>query len=106
MAPPPDYEPSIAPAAFAAGWRETFRSQPQRGSSIYSFPDDDCPFEYDDQPLNAEANDVTGNEVDRQRTESDNWAAEPPSLALPDLDNLRQHSPEVLMAVGGTFIRQ
>lgn len=43
---------SIAPAAFAAGWREKFRSQPRQVFSIYSLPDNDCPFEYDDQPLN------------------------------------------------------
>ncbi|KAJ5146600.1 uncharacterized protein N7515_001164 [Penicillium bovifimosum] len=106
MAPPLDYEPSIAPAAFAAGWRQKFRSQPQRVPSTYSLPNDDCPFEYVDQPLNTEANDVTGNEVDRQRIESDNLTADSSSLALPDLDNLRQHSPEVIMALGGTFIRQ
>lgn len=106
MAPPPDYEPSIAPAAFAAGWRETFRSQPRHVSSIYSLPDDDCPFEYDDQPLHNEVDNVTGNGVDRQRTECDNWVAGSPSLALPDLDNLEQHSPQVSLALAGTFIRE
>jgi hypothetical protein len=48
MAPLLDYEPSIALAAFAAAWREKFRSEPRHVSSIYSLPDDDCPFEYDD----------------------------------------------------------
>jgi hypothetical protein len=72
IAPLPDYEPSIAPGAFAAGWREKFRSQPRQVSSIYSLPVNDCPFEYGDQPLNNNTDNVTGNEVDRQRTESDN----------------------------------
>jgi hypothetical protein len=49
---------------------------------------------------------VTGNEVDRQHTESNDWAAGSPSLALSDLDNLEQHSPQVSMALAGTFIRQ
>ena len=65
MAPPLDYEPSIAPAAFAAAWREKFRSQPRNVSSIYSLPDEDGPFEYDDQPLDNKGDNVTGNEVDR-----------------------------------------
>lgn len=106
MAPPPDYEPSIAPAAFAAAWREKFRSQPRNVSPIYSLPDEDCPFEYDDQPLHNKADNVAGNEVNRQRTESNDWAAGSPSLALSDLDNLEQHSPQVSMALAGTFIRQ
>jgi hypothetical protein len=106
MAPPPDYEPSIAPAAFAAAWREKFRSQPLHVSSIYSLPDDDCPFEYDNQPLHNVANNVAGNGFDRQRTECNNWPAGSPSLDLPDLDTLEQDSPQVSLALAGTFIRQ
>jgi hypothetical protein len=106
MAPPPDYEPSIAPAAFAAAWREKLRSEQRHVSSIYSLPDDDCPFEYDDQPLNINADNATENDVCRQRTESNEWDAGSPSLALSDLDNLEQHSSQVSMALAGTFMRQ
>lgn len=106
MAHPPNYEPSIAPAAFAAAWREKFRSEQRHGSSIYSLPDDDCPFDYDDQPLHDNADNVTENDVGRQPTESNEWVAGSPSLALSDLDNLEQHSPQVSMALAGTFMRQ
>ena len=103
MAPPPDYEPSLAPAEFTTGWREKLRSQPQQASPTYSLTDDDCPFEYADQPLDNEAVNATGNEVDRQRHD---WAGGSPSLALPDLDNLEHNSPEVSMALASTFLRQ
>lgn len=106
MAPPPDYEPSIAPASFVASWREKLRSQPRQTSPIHSIPDDDCPFEYDDQPLPGEADKLSVNDADRQRVEDGNWAPGSPSVALSDLGNLQQHSPEVSMALAGTMIRQ
>ncbi|KAJ5453905.1 uncharacterized protein N7458_004861 [Penicillium daleae] len=106
MALPPDYEPSIALAAFTAAWRKKFRPQPRQSSSIYSLPDDDCPFENDDQPQHYQANNETRNEVDCQRSESEDPATGPPSLALPDLDDLEQQSPEVSMALAGTFMRE
>lgn len=107
MAHPPDYEPSIAPAGFAAAWREKFSKRPRQPPSIYSLPDDDCSFEYDDQPLFSEAEHAAVDGTDRQRARNHDHAVDTSSLFVPsDLNNLDQHSPEVTMALAGTFIRQ
>lgn len=105
MASPPYYEPSIAPASFVANWRKKLRTQPQQASSIYSIPDDDCPFEYDDETLHKEA-DENFDDPDGQVAEDDNWAPNAPSVALSEFDNLEQQPPEVSMALAGTMIRQ
>ncbi|KAJ5414984.1 hypothetical protein N7509_000082 [Penicillium cosmopolitanum] len=105
MASSPYYEPSIAPASFVASWRKKLRTQPRQTSSIYSIPDNDCPFEYDDEPLHKEADEVF-DDADGQVAEDNNWAPNSPSVVLSELDNLEQQLPEVSMALAGTMIRQ
>jgi hypothetical protein len=105
MASSPYYEPSIAPASFLASWRKKLSTQLRQTSSIYSIPDDDCPFEYDDEPLHKEAEKVF-DDADGQVAEDNNWAPNSPSVALSEFDNLEQQLPEVSMALAGTMIRQ
>lgn len=104
MASPPDYEPSIAPASFVASWRERLRSQLQQIPS-HSSVDDDCPYEYEEQPLSEDAYNRSTNDFDCPRVEDYSCVPSCASVAPSDLDNL-QRSPEVSVALAGTMIRQ
>ena len=100
-----DYEPSIAPASFVANWRKKLKSQPRQTSPIYSIPDEDCSFEYDDQPLDEEAGEALNGDG-HQAAENNDWAPDSSHVALSEFDDLQQESYEVSKALAGTMIRQ
>jgi hypothetical protein len=106
MAPPTDYDPNIAPAAFVAGWRQRFRSKPSQTSSAYTLPKVDCHVEHDTQPDQPQAVLPTDIDVDCEQAVNDWVLGSAKGVTLPDLKDLQHAPPEVWMALAGTIIRQ
>lgn len=106
MAPLNDYDPSIAPAAFVAGWRQRLKSRPSQTSSAYNLPMVDCHVEYDNQPGQHRA--ISPTDIDANCEDAVNdWASgSARGVILSGLKDLQHHPPEVWMALAGTIIRQ
>lgn len=109
MAPDPDYEPSIAPAAFAAGWRAKFKSHPRLSVVAPSDrSDDDCPFEYEELLRNGEGH-LTTDELYHEPQDDSGWAMGSPARcmpAMPRVGDWQHSSSNASIALVGTNIKK
>jgi hypothetical protein len=110
MAPNPDYEPSMEPAAFAASWRVKFKSRPRLSAFAPSDKnDDDGPFDLEDDLLADEEGSPTAGELYHEPGGDSNWAMGSPDQAMPAMpavDDLRLNPSNPFISLVGTDIQK